>query len=66
MNARLLKISKIVIAHANFSLDVNELKLHYNSTSNSNYRWIKDIVSITEDLNNLGIKHIVHDKYIQA
>lgn len=66
MNEHILKLSTIISKHINFSLDVEKLKIYHKNTHNSSYNYIRDIVSIVEDLNRLGINHQVFKGYIQT
>lgn len=61
-----LVLLKILKHHKNFSLDLKKLKIYHNSKNDSSYNDIKEIVSITQELNSSGIKHQVFDGYIQA
>jgi len=66
MNEFALKLSAIITKHINFSLDIEKLKIYHKHSHNSSYNNIKEMVSLVEDLNSLGIKHQVFDGYIQT
>ena len=66
MSEHVLKLSSIMNNHSNFSLDAEKLKIYHKHNHNSSYNNIKDIVSIVDDLNTLGIEYEVCDGYIQT
>ena len=66
MNKQILKLLTIVTNHINFSLDTTDLRIYHKPYNNSSYSRIRDIVSITEELHEVGINHQVHDNYIQT
>ena len=66
MSEFIVKLSAMVTSHTNFSFDKEKLKIFHNYTHNSSYNNIKDIVSIVDDLNTLGVSYQIYDGYIQT
>ena len=66
MNEHILKLSNVLVNHSNFSLNIKDLKIYPNIIHKSSYNKIKDLVSIIEDLDKIGIYHKVYDDYIQT
>lgn len=64
MSEHLLKLSIVAKHNTSFVLDLVDLKIRCNKKYLSDYLRIKDLINITDELNQQGISYIVYDEYI--